>query len=73
MKIPMSMNTWSCVAGRWIFRAALLMVLSAAAWGQIDRGTIQGVVNDQSGLALPDTRVQVVGIDTNKHARASYQ
>jgi hypothetical protein len=53
-------------AVRWIVRSAFLAVVTAGlAWGQIDRGTIQGVVSDQSGLALPDTKLQVVSIDTN--------
>lgn len=45
--------------------ASLIAFASAVAWGQIDRGTIQGVVSDQSGLALPEAKLQVVSIDTN--------
>ena len=42
-----------------------LFVVATTAWGQIDRGTIQGLVKDQTGLAVPDTKVQVIQIDTN--------
>ncbi|MEP6960537.1 MAG: carboxypeptidase regulatory-like domain-containing protein, partial [Acidobacteriota bacterium] len=53
-------------AARWIVKCALPILIGAtAAWGQIDRGTIQGVVVDPSGLGLPDTKVQVVAIGTN--------
>jgi len=43
----------------------ILLLATVAAWGQIDRGTIQGVVSDPSGLPLPETKVDVVGIETN--------
>jgi hypothetical protein len=39
--------------------------MAGIAWGQIDRGTIQGVVRDPSGLAIPDAKVEIVNIDTN--------
>jgi hypothetical protein len=48
-----------------ILTVALLLLVALAAWGQIDRGTIQGTVNDASGLGIPDAKVQVVNIDTN--------
>src|SRR3954454_626406 len=59
----MSMETPT--SRKMITRGALFVLLSAAAWGQIDRGTIQGVVTDPSSLALPETKVQVIGIATN--------
>lgn len=65
MLTPMSRKIWSDASVRWIFRGVLLTLLSTAAWGQIDRGTIQGVVSDPSGLSVAETKVQVVGIDTN--------
>src|SRR5947199_9482606 len=44
---------------------ALGLFVATAAWGQIDRGTIQGTVRDATALAIPDASVQVVNIDTN--------
>jgi hypothetical protein len=43
----------------------LVFFVAVAAWGQIDRGTIGGLVKDQSGLAVPSAKVQVIRIDTN--------
>src|SRR5690242_14088985 len=43
----------------------LLLVVATTVWGQIDRGTIQGEVKDQSGLGVPGAKVQVIRADTN--------
>ena len=43
----------------------LLFLAACTLSGQIDRGTIEGIVTDQSGLGIPDTKVQVIRIDTN--------
>jgi hypothetical protein len=45
----------------------LLAVFASAVTvsAQIDRGTIQGVVTDQSGGIIPGAKVQIVRIDTN--------
>src|SRR4051812_7067778 len=43
----------------------LLMIALSALFGQIDRGTIQGVVKDQSGGIVPDAKVLVVQTETN--------
>src|SRR5438552_1151276 len=57
------------MAGGWIPRAAtLLMVVFAsvlAVSAQIDRGTIQGVVRDQTGAVIPGAKIQIIRIDTN--------
>lgn len=45
--------------------AVVLLLAAGAAWGQIDRGTIEGIVKDPSGLGIPDAKVQVIRIDTN--------
>jgi hypothetical protein len=55
----------SAAAARSIGIAVILVLAAGVGWGQIDRGTIQGVVKDPSGLAVPDAKVQVVNIDTN--------
>ena len=34
-------------------------------FGQIDRGTIEGVVKDQSGAVVPGARVQIIQTETN--------
>jgi len=45
---------------------ALLLFLAAfPLWGQIDRGTIQGLVKDPSGAVVPGAKVQIIRIDTN--------
>ena len=48
-----------------ILIAVALFLIAATAWGQIDRGTIQGSVRDQSGLGIPNAKVQVISADTN--------
>ena len=35
-------------------------------FGQIDRGTIEGVVKDQSGAVVPNARVQIIQTDTGQ-------
>ncbi|MEO8097902.1 MAG: carboxypeptidase regulatory-like domain-containing protein, partial [Acidobacteriota bacterium] len=50
---------------KWNKYGAMLLLTACVAWGQIDRGTIQGVVTDSAGLVLPETKVQVIGVDTN--------
>ncbi len=59
---------WATLAHPLRHVSILLLTLTAfavLALGQIDRGTIEGQVRDQSGLAIPDAKVQVVRIDTN--------
>ena len=55
--------------GGWILRAAGLFLAVFASVvtmsAQIDRGTIQGVVKDQTGAVIPGAKVQIVRIDTN--------
>jgi Carboxypeptidase regulatory-like domain len=55
--------------GGWVSRGAtLLIVLFASVLSlsaQIDRGTIQGVVRDQTGAVIPGAKVQIIRIDTN--------
>jgi len=42
-----------------------VLLAAGAAWGQIDRGTIEGSVKDPSGLGIPGTKVEVIRTDTN--------
>ena len=53
----------------WISRAVPLLVLLPgsviSSSAQIDRGTIQGVVRDQTGGVIPGAKVQIIRIDTN--------
>ena len=53
----------------WISRAvpllALLLGSVISSSAQIDRGTIQGVVRDQTGGVIPGAKVQIIRIDTN--------
>jgi hypothetical protein len=45
--------------------ALLLLVTAIPVWGQIDRGTILGLVTDASGAMVPGAKVQIIRIDTN--------
>src|SRR5204863_3136860 len=55
--------------GGWISRAvASLLILFTSVVvvsAQIDRGTIQGVVKDQTGAVIPGAKIQIIRIDTN--------
>ena len=55
--------------GGWISRgAARFVVLFASVLSvsaQIDRGTIQGVVRDQTGAVIAGAKIQIIRIDTN--------
>jgi hypothetical protein len=46
-------------------RALILAVAACQLFGQIDRGTIEGVVKDQSGAVVPGARVQIIQTETN--------
>ena len=43
----------------------LLLLAATSGWGQLDRGTIDGLVTDPSGAVVPGAKVQVIRIDTN--------
>jgi len=45
--------------------ALFLAVAACQLFGQIDRGTIEGVVKDQSGAVVPNARVQIIQTETN--------
>ncbi|MEO8597665.1 MAG: carboxypeptidase regulatory-like domain-containing protein [Candidatus Solibacter sp.] len=45
--------------------ALLLAITFTPLYSQIDRGTIQGLVNDGTGAVIPGAKVQVVRIATN--------
>src|ERR1700678_351906 len=49
---------------RWIILAALFFLAALPIWGQIDRGTIQGLVKDPSGAVVPGAKVHIVRIET---------
>ena len=44
---------------------ALWLTCPFSIYAQIDRGTIQGVVRDESGAVIPGAKIQIVRIDTN--------
>jgi hypothetical protein len=47
-------------------RVTLFLTIAVChLFGQIDRGTIQGVVKDQSGAVVPDAKVLVIQTETN--------
>lgn len=48
-----------------VILALLLFIAAFPVWGQIDRGTIQGLVKDPSGAVIPGAKVQIIRIDTN--------
>ena len=43
----------------------VLFLIAVPAWAQIDRGTIQGLVKDQSGAVVPDAKIQIIRVATN--------
>jgi len=45
--------------------ALFLTVAACQLFGQIDRGTIEGVVTDRSGAVVPNARVQIIRTETN--------
>jgi len=53
------------IRSRAVLIALFLAVSVGQLFGQIDRGTIQGLVRDASGAAVPDAKIQVIRIDTN--------
>lgn len=59
------LKTRAVIRGKPILISLLTLLAVAVAWGQIDRGTIQGIVTDQSGAVVPGTKIQVIRIDTN--------
>ncbi len=56
---------WGAPLVKPMLIGVLSLLAAAAAWGQIDRGTIQGEVKDPSGLGVPGAKVQVIRADTN--------
>jgi len=50
--------------GKWSL-VLILFLWASPVWGQIDRGTIQGLVKDTSGAVIPGAKVKVIQIDTN--------
>src|SRR5689334_15553403 len=53
------------IRSRALFIALFLAVGVSQLFGQIDRGTIEGVVKDQSGAVVPGARVQIIQTETN--------
>ena len=43
----------------------LSLLVSAPGFAQLDRGTINGLITDQSGAIVPGAVIRVIGIDTN--------
>ena len=50
---------------RTVLLFLILLTAVVALNAQIDRGTIQGAVRDQTGAVIPGAKVQIVRIDTN--------
>lgn len=42
----------------------LVVLIAAPAWAQSDRGTIQGIVTDQSGAVVPNAKVEITHLAT---------
>src|SRR5262249_1021148 len=46
------------INNKWLFRAALIMLLiSAAAFGQTTTATVAGVIRDSTGAVVPDAKI----------------
>jgi hypothetical protein len=52
-------------APRAIVLATSFLILSAALFGQSERGTISGTITDASGAAVPQAKVSAINTDTN--------
>jgi hypothetical protein len=52
--------------GRLLLVASLLLLcgLPAFLYGQVDRGTINGTIKDQSGAVIPGVKVTAINVDT---------
>ncbi|MGA2987697.1 MAG: carboxypeptidase-like regulatory domain-containing protein, partial [Terriglobia bacterium] len=54
--------------------AAVLLVLllpASAAWAQVSRGTITGIVTDPSGAAVPGAAITITSVETGVVNKAS--
>ncbi len=58
-------------AARSIHTALLVVFLAAFAFGQSERGTITGVVQDSSGAVIPGARVSITNSRTNVNLEAT--
>ncbi|MGE5815859.1 MAG: hypothetical protein ACM36C_15325, partial [Acidobacteriota bacterium] len=45
--------------------AVLMLVAAAAAFAQVDRATLTGIVKDSGGAVLPGATVTVANLETN--------
>src|SRR5437667_5166008 len=52
-------------------RTLILAMAACQLFGQIDRGTIEGVVKDPSGAVVPNARVQIIRTETNSELELS--
>ena len=52
---------------------SLMLVCSAIAWAQSDRGSITGTVTDSTGGIVPDAAVTATNTATNVVARTSHE
>ena len=57
--------TWFGTSLRVLWLIALLCAAIVPLQSQIDRGTIEGLVTDQTGAVVPDAKVQIIQTATN--------
>src|SRR6187549_3942889 len=50
---------------RWLGGVLLALLAATPGFAQLDRGTINGQITDQTGAIVPGAKVQVIGIETN--------
>ena len=50
----------------WLKGVCLFSLLAlSSAWGQLNRGTITGIVTDPSGAAVAEAKITAVHLETN--------
>ena len=60
------LEEWVSMIRRWFFAAALISLVPAIAFAQIDTGVITGTVRDSSGGAIPGATVRLVNGKTRR-------
>ena len=67
VKVPVHRRLVTALSfcSRLLLLALVICAASYALFAQADRATIEGIVTDPSGAAIPDAKVNIVRIETN--------
>jgi hypothetical protein len=61
----MSFPRLKCLIGCLLQLAAVCLGVTQVAFGQTDRGTIEGIVTDNTGASIAEAKVEIVRTETN--------